>query len=85
MLPVEYGIGELCYPVAEHEQSCALVEGEVYLHMTVAVKEEVDVGMCLQVVLGILHEVLLLFSEEWCLVSVNAFLAAMFCPSVAQP
>ena len=53
---IEYGVGELPYPVAENHHACLLAQHQVQFDVPVSVDEVVDVLMVLHVLLGETHE-----------------------------
>ena len=70
-LTIEYGIGELPYPVAENHEATRAGEHEVKLYVAMSEEEIIHVRMRLEVVLGIDDEMLLVFAH------VRRFLAVL--------
>ena len=63
LLAVEHGVGAEAGPLAQDEQACVAREHQVELYVAVAVDEEVDVGVLLQVLLGVGDEGLVLLAH----------------------
>ena len=84
-LTVEYGIGELCDPVAEYNHACTLGQLQVEFDMPVAVDEEVDVGMSCNVLLGVEYQMLAVFPHVCGLLGGGMLHAAVLGPCQSEP
>ena len=80
VLAVEYGIGEIVYPVAEDKDAGGGTQHQIQFDVPMAVDEEVYIRMVLQILFGIQYKMLVVFAHVVGLFPVYSFQAAVLCP-----
>lgn len=63
VLTVEHGIGELTDPVAQNQHPAVPVQHQIELNVTMAKDKVVDIGVRLQIFLGIHHQIFLILAH----------------------
>ena len=82
---IENGVGELRNPVAQNHHARLFRKEKVELDVAMAIDEEVDVGVGFHVLLGVLHEILLVFAHIHRFASLSMLHAAMLGPRQSEP
>lgn len=80
VLPVEDGVGEKADPVTQYRDACRGTEHQIQFDVSVAVDEEIDVGMAFQVFFGVEHQILLVLTHVVGFPAIDAFQSAMLGP-----
>lgn len=84
MLTVENRVGEVVDPIAQNKYAGCGGEHEIQLYVPMAVEKEVDGGMLLEVILGVSHQVLVMFAHVVGVSAFFAFHAAVLGPTQSQ-
>ena len=84
VLAVEYGIGEIVYPVAEDKDAGGGTQHQIQFDVPMAVDEEVYIRMVLQILFGIQYKMLVVFAHVVGLFPVYSFQAAVLCPPQSE-
>ena len=84
VLAVEYGIGEIVYPVAEDKDAGGGTQHQIQFDVPMTVDEEVYIRMVLQILFGIQYKMLVVFAHVVGLFPVYSFQAAVLCPPQSE-
>ena len=84
MFTIEYGIGELPYPIAQYHQACFLAQHQVELYVAMTEYKIVAIGVMLHVLLGIFYQVFLVLAEIRHLLTILSLQSAVFGPVESQ-
>lgn len=80
MFAIEYGIGELPYPVAQDHQAGLLAQHQVQLYVAVSEHEVIYILVTLHILFGKAYQEFLLFAHIRLLLAIGTFQAAMLRP-----
>ena len=80
VLAIEHGIREVMNPIAEDENARRPAQHQVEHDMTMPIDEEIDVGMRLQIILGVEHKRFFMLAHVLRLTTILALQAAMLGP-----
>ena len=81
MFAIEYGIGEVVYPISQDEYAWWGVQHKVKLNVSVPEYEEVNVWMAFKILFAVADEMLVLFAHVVGLFAIYALEATVFSPS----
>ena len=84
MFAIEYGIGELPYPVAQNHQAGLLAQHQIQLYVAVSEHEVIYILVALHILLGKAYQEFLVFAHIRLLLAIGTLQAAVLCPVQSQ-